>query len=137
MEEKLITFETAKLAKEKGFDIIQRYGQEASLYNKDGKHTYYMNYGFMYSGLSDGYISAPTQFLLQKWLREKHEILVIPLYGYNDNPHFTVHVEDINKMNIDEYSLLISGIDFFPMLFDTYELALETGLQIAMKILVS
>jgi hypothetical protein len=73
-EEEYIKFKTAKLASKKGFDIISRYGMEASLYNKDGEHTFYANYGFMYSGLSKGYIPAPSQSLLRKWLREKHGI---------------------------------------------------------------
>ena len=85
MEEQIVSFKTAKIANKNGFGFIQSYGQGSSLYNKNGKHTYYMNYGFMYSGLYEGYISAPTQGFLSKWLREKHNILVVPIYGYHDN----------------------------------------------------
>jgi Mg2+/Co2+ transporter CorB len=54
MTDQLISFETAKLAKEKGFNI---------------KHYWYNDI-------------RPTQSLLQKWLREKHGIhIVIQKYG--------------------------------------------------------
>jgi hypothetical protein len=68
MNDKIVSYKTAKLAIKKSFDLIQRHGVESSLYNKKGKHTYYANYGFMYSGLSEGYISAPTQSFLHAWL---------------------------------------------------------------------
>lgn len=60
MEDTLITFETAELAKEKGFNI-------------PCKHLYDIKTG----EYSDGYIFgdvilAPTQSLLQKWLRDKY-----------------------------------------------------------------
>jgi hypothetical protein len=74
MVEQLVSFEVAQLAKNYGFSIIQRYGHEASLYSNVGKYCYYANYGFMGSGLNDGYISAPTQSFLQKWFREVHNI---------------------------------------------------------------
>ncbi len=123
MEEKLITFETAKLAKENGFDVIQTYGQASSLYNNDGKHTYYMNYGFMYSGLNEGYISAPTQSFLQKWLRENFEIIVLVEYIYDDEKNwYYTFPSNPRELSEDEY-------------FDTYEEALESGLQEALKLI--
>jgi hypothetical protein len=61
VKEEIISIETAQLAKGKEFTSIQEYGIEASLYNNKNKHVYYANYG-----LSDGYISAPTQSFLQK-----------------------------------------------------------------------
>jgi hypothetical protein len=128
MEDKRVTFETAKLAKEKGFNVVQRYGMEASLYNKKGEHTYYANYGFMYSGLSDGYISAPTQSLLQKWLREIHGIQV----------YVSSHtVKSTNMMQIyrDYVAYLNSNAlnDARDEEYQTYEAALEFGLKEALK----
>lgn len=116
MEDRLIPFEAAILAKEKGFNIIQRYGTESSLYDKDGKHVYYSNYGFMYSGLSDGYISAPTQTLLQKWLREEHNVIVLVDVFLGK---FICKVNNIIVTNNRTGDILK---------YDTYEKALEIGL---------
>jgi len=71
MNEPLITFITAKLAKEKGFDwkTLWRYQGEDSdivggaLYNHNCSELWNVS---LYS--------APTQSLLQKWLREEHNI---------------------------------------------------------------
>jgi len=121
MIDQLISFETAKLAKEKGFDIIPRFGHEASLYDKKSNHVYYSNYGFMYSGLNEGYISAPTQSLLQKWLRE--------IYG--------IHIQIVKHGNmwdyiIEEDKTPINHNDYMSI---SYEKALELSLQEALKLI--
>lgn len=69
MEEQLISFETAKLAKEKGFII-----KCEKVYGKMNKNIKNCR---LYSSDNDNIIKecyAPTQSLLQKWLREKHNI---------------------------------------------------------------
>lgn len=130
MKEELIKFKTAILAKENGFDVKSRFGTETSLYDKSGKHTYYSNYGFMYSGLSDGYISAPTQSLLQKWLREKHNIHIEIFLG---------HDEDKIWWNAEIYKIEM-GYVFEPINMediggDSYEEALESALQQTLKLI--
>lgn len=130
MIEQLIEFETAKLAK-KGFDMFQRFNNSTSLYDKMGNHVYYMNYGMMYSGLSDGYISAPTQSFLQKWLREKHS-LFIDIYT-----DCTVNEILGFKYNLNGWRIIasqfeeedISGYE------ETYEDALEQALFKALKLI--
>ena len=71
MEEQLISFETAKLAKEKdygGKGLTTSYG-----YYRDGiLCSIPTNNKSDFCG-EDEY-SAPTQSLLQKWLREKHNL---------------------------------------------------------------
>ena len=74
--EDIIKYKTAVLAKSVGYDKIHRYGQDASLFDKDGEHVMYTNYGFMGSGLSDGYISAPTQSQLHSWIRENRGLMI-------------------------------------------------------------
>ena len=59
MKNQFVTYDIALALNGLGFDEISRFGSEISLYTKEGKHTFYANYGFMYSGLSDGYIYAP------------------------------------------------------------------------------
>jgi hypothetical protein len=131
MEDRIISYETAKLAKEKGFDIIPRYGIEASLYKKDGEHTYYANYGFMYSGLNGGYISAPTQALLQKWLREKHNIHIY----VETTPRFDKTQGSKWKSDIKYCFQPFKWTTGHYYLTDTYEEALEQGLIEALKLI--
>ena len=70
MTDELIQFETAKLAKEKGFDLMHEC--------KDGFHP---DTGEVLSPTFWDYVlgdkrlvGRPTQSLLQKWLREVHEL---------------------------------------------------------------
>ena len=107
MKEELITFETAKLAKEKGFDIevLNHYNHEysydkAEIFQDDVKNSELESYEY----------SAPTQALLQKWLREVHEINVI-------------------RVNFE----IKSDIDMCT--HKTYEQALEKGLIEALKLI--
>jgi hypothetical protein len=122
MEEKQITFETAKLAKKKGFDLIQRFSSIALLRDKTGKSSHYSNYGFMYSGLSEGYISAPTQTFLQNWLREKHGIH-IEIYANASGWGYI-----LTKTN----GTIIKEIED-SVFFDSPEEALEVGLVLTLK----
>lgn len=70
MKDQLISFEAAKLAKEIGFNIDQ-----LMVYNKDTKD--FWNQFTLTSSPNlcrkNGYL-APTQSLLQKWLRDTHNI---------------------------------------------------------------
>lgn len=70
MEERLVNFKTAELAKEKGFKIpvIHGYNSAGNIYIKCHQSKHYNNV--------KGDFSAPTQSLLQKWLIENHNIYV-------------------------------------------------------------
>ena len=138
MEDTRITFETAKLAKEKGFYQepnrlkIPYYNYKGEFKGdvKDWLRKYLRN-----EDTSDvESVSAPTQSLLAKWLREKHGILTNPIFSYNDGK-WVIHIESIKLAKIDDNSVLISGIDFQPSLFNTYEDAYEIGLQEALKLI--
>ena len=131
MEETLISFETAVLAKEKGFNIATVYG-----YDNNGSLKEYFTYASYSPGEPEIRIEdfickweyqAPTQGLLQKWLREVHNIYltVIPVgdSGY--------------ELRYWYYSILgvyckdgQHGINRF----QTYEEALEAGLLKALKL---
>jgi len=87
MQDQLITIETAKLAKEKGFDIPTLFwyfknnqagldyvlvdylgeGQFGNIVDPDNHNNPKMKWVLER-------VSAPTQSLLQRWLREKHNI---------------------------------------------------------------
>ena len=67
MKDKIINFKTAKLAKDKGFNI-----HCIECYTFDGKPTLDIDGRLE----ENNKMYAPTQTLLQKWLREKHKIVI-------------------------------------------------------------
>ena len=126
MKEQLITFDTAKLAKEKGFDELTKYiyfnGELSGLTLDD----------YNYLGdkkLRKNVLSAPTQSLLQKWLREKHNIQVCNNLHYKVGGGIAGYLIDISHPNGDFKSTSISE--------NTYEEALEKGLQESLKLIES
>lgn len=127
MEDQLISFETAKLAKEKGFNepCLECYVSKGTLYNNNRENVCFTNKIL----LTDNY-SAPTQSLLQKWLREVHDIIVIPC------PNSNRVLEVINNKRYDVL-ILNKGIchKHDDILSDFYEKALEKGLQEALNLL--
>lgn len=119
MKEKLVTFKTAKLAAEKGFDIQTSF-----------------NYSVRDEILSDGYFlgdffAAPTQSLLQKWLREVHYIYVEIRFFSNQKaaPLYYGVIKSLNSKNMGDY--LMRGFESF----STYEEALEFTLYEALKLI--
>ena len=151
MQEQLITFETAKLAKEKGFNelVIHYYTPKGYCTESEGYRTEKLvesnwnngqgNYPTMPKDVS---CSAPTQSLLQKWLREEHNIEVhvsfSPDWKWNDqdeclctNMGYRVDwgfVGIFIKYPKESYPLERHG-------FKTYEEALEAGLQAALELI--
>ena len=109
MEEQLISFETAKLAKEKGFKRLCDFS-----YDEDGMITGNCEQAYNFV--------APTQSLLQKWLREKHKIHIELQCDSNYYKYFILIYYKTNCVfNLDD-SLI-------------YEEALEIGLQEALKLI--
>jgi len=138
MKEKLIDFETAKLAHSKGFDVIDKintsYSSTTSLngeiksvgikllitwidcWKKTPTDTRY-NYTCL----------RPTQSFLQKWLREVKNIdchaMPVRFTGEIEVGYYTYAVRSIQPVGRQKYK------------FDTWEEALEQGLQEALKLI--
>jgi len=116
MKEEIITFKTAVLAEEKGFIHMK-----ANCYGDN--MCYQLPQGELINALKgntvSGYILAPTQSLLQKWLREYHDL--------------SIKIDDFitdSKIRYDySISVLGSQTDNPTGLFESYEEALEEGLQ--------
>jgi hypothetical protein len=129
MKEQLISFETAKLAKEKGFDWQTRDGYHSDLQDNDFWEDWdlYLSDHYNKRLISQGVYSAPTQSLLQKWLREVHEIHInINTFYFEDLEKYGYEVEDI--IHKDGWMVLSNTAG-------TYEEALEFGLQEALKLI--
>ncbi len=131
MEEQKVSFETAKLAKEKGFDINVNYF--ISQYNKDGGIV------FSESVESDNYnssnwnsdtrvsiFSRPTQSLLQKWLREVNRLFVEPQMYIEEGVY---KFKYLVKSDFEYDLIVLKEKGDFP----TWEKALEEGLQEGLK----
>ena len=122
MKETLITFETAKLAKEKKFDVpVKKAYHQYKGYSdmkvnsfKIGKSNHNALNGNCYN------TSAPTQSLLQKWLRELHHINI---QNHFLNKKYAVKIKYGNNISKNIYNK------------DTYEEALEEALQEALKLI--
>lgn len=132
MEEQLISFETAKLAKEKGFKSAT-----SRQYNSKGE-----DYPPLSIGIQDEeYLKrfpAPTQSLLQKWLREKHsiQIEVLPTWGANQSYLCRINRNILRDAELTkEFECLETEAMLDHFIFDTYEEALEKGLQEALKLI--
>ena len=105
MEDTLIKFETAKLAKEKGF-FQETNRLEIPYYNYKGEFKgdvsdWRIRKYIRGENTSDiEFVSAPTQSLLAKWLREQHNIYVTSQIGNLDfinTYHYEIRYIDKNK----------------------------------------
>ena len=133
MEDTLITYPTAKLAKEKGFNqfdirhmfVYSECDPESYFYHNpvQSSHDDSYNRGYLYR--------APTQSFLAKWLREVHlihiSVIISDTDDYINEPRYKVEVRmrrgDMVKMFKTTYMFL------------KYDDALETGLQEALKLI--
>lgn len=122
IHEEICTCEVAKLAKEKGFpqDVFGTCEMKSSCYLEDGR--YYKD-GCIYP-IENAY-TAPTQSLLQRWLREKKNIhieIIATASGY----YWCVN--KTNGTSITDSDVLNRGTNEGGC-FDTYEFALEDALK--------
>ena len=129
MEDAIVIFETAELAKNKGFSGFCN----GYFYKDTGEvepfYCYYSG-GLRVEDYSDSLCcQAPTQSLLQKWLRENHHIRVFVTHGISGNFNYEIRIFD--KPNDVGKWTRIGHISSF----DTYELALEEGLQQSLKLI--
>jgi len=131
MKEELITFETAKLAYEKGYTRevvgISFSSTRRNYYNTKGELNGdcidfikdVIKYGREKAKVKHIIYPATSQSLLQKWLREKHKEHIKVVY--------------MNETNTYSSSLTMRSMGWSN--FKTYEEALEKGLQEALKLI--
>lgn len=136
MEEQLVSFEVAKLAKEKGFNekCSHSYKQVSpiELYqHQDKKYTNSFQKVWVdvqrkntdMLNANEFRCSAPTQSLLQKWLREEYKIDLDSCTTFSRKYSFMIYkgAKPYPDYIIDD--------------FDSYEEALETALLEALKLI--
>ena len=145
MQEQLVLYETAKLAKEKGFDW------KVSLHYESNGNRFIDKVECNFNNV-ELICSAPTQSLLQKWLREVHNIHIEVLPRYQPkklNTEEVLYSWAISCKPFDKYDghndVLNHWIgihngapyieDIFYHVVKTYEEALEIGLYQALLLL--
>ena len=119
MKDQLISFDVAKLAKEKGFKEYC-----IAYFSISGEEMYFREDGmYFYSNGANGrLILRPTQSLLQKWLREEHK-LSVEVY-FNNGWDYDICDLETNLQNISK-----------PYEYKTFENAFEVALMTALNMI--
>ena len=138
IEEQFVSFDTAKMLKEAGFEEMVNscfmYDDKAHEY----EYEFVNGYAIVKKALRDNYngyentISRPTQALAAMWLREVHHLNVYACFDYvcfDDGERKWFFMRE-NTMINDYTSVYCSIISY-----DSYEQALEAGLQEAVKLI--
>lgn len=126
MKEQLILFETAKLAKEKGFKewTFDYYDHEGLLRDAN----IYINCDDLEEDHGKIIYRANTQSLLQKWLRDKHNIHIDVNPSLNTWSVCIYQIIAENLLRSVDRGRIITG-------FNSYEPALEEGIFEALKLI--
>jgi len=150
MSETLVSFKTAKLAKEKGFeaeltlfyngiddtvhesppDFIYTHAEFERVGNHHSNNKHWLKFCL-----------APTQSLLQKWLREECAIIVTSIPNFFNKNELMGYIYTLDKFingfhdgkdyDSDQFAILGDKVSEF----NTYEEALEAGLFEALKLI--
>lgn len=131
MKEQLVSLKTARSAKKQGF-------KERCHYFFNEGSGWKMQEDYMLR--QDKTIEAPSQSLLQKWLREEKDILVEVTFSsrLSRKLYEAAHEKPSLNFSWKIYTSIKDPSHFFPEFwtddtFETYEEALEKGLQEALK----
>lgn len=130
--EDYVSFEIAKLLKEKGFDTFKPYGWDEKLFDKEHPRNFSLGVDS-----EEHWISCPTLQMAMKWLREVHNVF-IEIHFYQDT------YEDVCcEVGWKEptYNYRIIGIgnndaDHVDIDFNSYESACESAIKYCLTNLI-
>ena len=120
MKDQLISFDVAKLAKEKGLDVSSNYFREHEYGDAD------FDDDFCNWNQYDGYVTIITQSLLQKFIREKHGIDILVKRSFSNGEKKYILTPCFDKPRLKGYDNAEGN---------TYEEALEIALIIALNMI--
>lgn len=142
MEEQVVSLEVAKLLREKRFDVPCRYCYGKGVWDSEYSIKDYIEEkrGTVYEGESDtnadwnstlftlimDSMSAPTQTLAQKWLRDTQRTIVLVDYDSTDTKYWC-NITYMDSSRCEAFTTSLSC--------GTYEEALEEGLKQALKLI--
>ena len=122
--EDYVSFETAKLLKEKGFDE-----DIARVVNEEGEIDYLGSFQPSLAYLHHTWYRCPTLQMTMKWLREVHKIHIAVIVAYHHFPRrYEVHIMKLE--NIDDF-ILHRQIGFA-----SYEEACEAAIKYCLENLI-
>lgn len=121
VQEAYVTFDTAKLLKEKGFTLENCH----TAYDDNGNFFWYGDY----SKNRHSVIDAPTQQMTMRWLREEHHLNIEPYFEYLLGYSIDIKYTD-KKTNIEQFEELREKW------FNTYEAAVEAAIKYCLENLI-
>ena len=141
--EDYVSFETAKLLKEKGFNESCRFIYDAGYFCSIASRDCRWNEGYgelieelsnsEFSGI-DNRVSAPTLQMAMKWLRdEKYYYIQVMLDGWACGGHLGYYVV-IQKIDSDFETMPLDALD--EVFYQTYEEACEAAINYCLKNLI-
>lgn len=128
--EDYVSFETAKLLKEKGFDEpCFRYAESKGIYGS-GKWTV--------ANVTGGGIGVPTLQIAMKWLREVHKLGVFPTTYYREINRNAKHNYGSTIVMLDTYEVIGNGknIEDYTFEAETYEETTEKAIRYCLENLI-
>ena len=127
--EDYVSFETAKLLKEKGFNEPCIW-----LYSKKGEKQYASDYHSPWSNneLEADEWSCCTQAVAMKWLREVHNIHISITFGWVSGYNVQVDWAEESEKGNDKPACCVWRTD----LNTTYEVAVETAIKYCLENLI-
>ena len=120
IEEQFVSFDTAKMLKEAGFDVpcFNQYTERGTIWHCDCPENF---------NKSQCATSCPTQALAERWLREVYNVAIYSLYDDDMGQWFYVVDAFTKNPVINGFQ---SGSEY-----DDYESAFEDGLREAIKLI--
>lgn len=130
--EDYVSFETAKLLKEKGFEgysIINIYDEDAvNAYIKELKEKH-LPYSSDDPKLKEFYYTIPTLQMAMKWLKEKHNIVVEPFI--REDTKYVWYIHRIETRFNKKYLVFCWGSKNIK--YESYEQACEAAIKYCLE----
>lgn len=133
MHEAYVSFEVAKLLKEKGFDIPCRYTYHGDIKSAPFFHRKVKNFnGEEYSGKTTEWFSCPTHQMAMAWLRKKYNIYISIQPDFPSDKDYKM-CWCWSASILYENSISTKGYQCY---IETYEEAVESALKYTLENLI-
>lgn len=139
--EDYVSFETAKLLKEKGFD---EYGMYFYTLEDEGEEGYKSNKRLQelahnsHPELKKRAVSCPTLQMAMKWLREKHKLGVFPTTYYREMSGTVRHDYGSTIVRLDSFEIIgnSKNVEDYTFEADTYEETADKAIRYCLENLI-
>ena len=133
IEDSYVSFETAKLLKEKGFDVAVRTSIELIYLDRDDTEMiFHLDADNWNAYSSEHRLSCPTLQLACKWMREVHNLCIEPYRTASGYLYTISKIWTGSEIYSDEFN----GDDEDSGQWTTYEKACEAAIKYCLKNLI-